>query len=166
MMILYTLVALFLLLFIIFFIIGISTKQKHSISRNIFIKAPIDEVWSAATDVIRQIEWRKDIQKIEIKDNDDANMVWVEIPNSGDSVSYRVTRSKVNTYFDTVIVPSSIYLGHREINFTHSRAGTTMRITESISVKNPLKRPFSKMATKLEERVSHYQNDLKSYLEE
>lgn len=165
-MILYTFGVLFLLLFIIFFIIGVSTKQKHEISRNVFIKAPIDQVWSAATDVIRQIEWRKDIQKIEIKDNDDVNMVWVEIPHDGDSVSYRVIRSKVNAYFDTVVVPSSIYLGSREINFTHSHAGTTIRVTESISVKNPLKRPFSKMAKKLEERANHYQNDLKSYLEE
>ena len=161
----YIIAGLCLFLFVIFLIVGFTTKQEYLISRNIFIKAPIEQVWSAVTDIIRQIEWRKDIQKIEIKDNDNSNMVWVEIPHKGSPITQKVTTFDENRLFETTIVPSSIYQGSRKIDFSHSQAGTTLRLTESISIKNPLKRPLSKMAKKLEERMNIYQIDLKNYLE-
>ncbi len=162
----YLVVAVILALFIIYWIIGLLMKKKYTISRNLFIKAPIDRVWETVTDIIRQIEWRKDLQKIEIKDDDGQNMVWMEIPKEGESILKKTIKKELNKIYEVEVVPTSIYTGSMKLEFSSSRAGTTLRITESIGVNNPLRRPFSKMSQKLEKHADQYQESLKSFLEE
>ena len=159
------LVAVLLLPFLIFLLVGILTQEEQSLSRNIFIKAPLDDVWEVVTDIVRHIEWRGNLQKIEIKDSNEEQMVWVEIPKQGELSSYKVVNLKVNTLFEAEIIPTSIYSGAIKIDFTSSRAGVTLRITETIAVKRILRRPFSKMWQKLEVHANQYQDNLKQYFE-
>ena len=161
----YTLVLLLLLAIVLFLIIGISMKKEHRISRNVFIKAPLDQVWNAVTDIVRQIEWRTDLQKIELKESTDGCMVWAEISKSGSVSTQRVLNAQENKLFETEILPTSIYSGYSITEFSPSQAGTTLRITESLCVENPLKRPFARIVKKLELRANQYQKDLKHYLE-
>jgi hypothetical protein len=150
---------------LIFLLVGILTQEKQSLSRNIFIKAPLDDVWEVVTDIVRHIKWRDNLQKIEIKDNNEEQMVWVEIPKQGEPSTYKVVNLKVNTLFEADIVPTSIYSGSIKVDFTSSRAGVTLRITETIAVKRILRRPFSKMWQKLEVHANQYQDNLKDYFE-
>ena len=159
------LVAVLSLPFVIFLLVGILTQEEQSLSRNIFIKAPLDDVWELVTDIVRHIEWRDNLQKIEIKDNNEEQMVWVEIPKHGEPSSYKVVNLKVNTLFEAEIIPTSIYSGSIKIDFTSSRAGVTLRITETIAVKRILRRPFAKMWQKLEAHANQYQTNLKHYFE-
>lgn len=159
------LVAVLLLPFLIFLLVGILTQEEQSLSRNVFIKAPLDEVWELVTDIVRHIEWRDNLQKIEIKDNNEEQMVWVEIPKQGDPSSYKVINSKANTLFEAKMIPTSIYSGSMKIDFTSSRAGVTLRITETIAVKRVLRRPFSKMWQRLESHANQYQHNLKQYFD-
>ena len=161
----YTLVLLLLLVIVLFLITGLSMKKEHRISRNIFIKAPLDQVWNAVTDVVRQIEWRTDLQKIELKESTDGCMVWAEISKTGSVSTQRVLNSQENKLFETETLPTSIYSGHSITEFSPSQAGTTLRITESLRVENPLKRPFARTIKKLELSANQYQEDLKHYLE-
>lgn len=165
MTILYIIGGIFALAFLIFFVIGLSMKKEHKISRNIFIKSPLEKVWDTVTDTVRQIEWRSDLQKIELKESADGHLVWAEIPKAGAGTTQRVIRSQENKIFETETLLTSIYTGHSTAEFSRSQAGTTLRITASIRVDSPLKRPFSKMADKLESGTNLYQDDLKKYLE-
>ena len=152
-----------LLLLIIFLSIAFSMKKDVLISRNIFIKASVDKVWNTVTNLIRQIEWRQDLQKVEIKD-DDQSEVWVEIFQNGDQISKRVVKSSKYKIFEVEILPKGGYSGNIKIEFTPSQAGTTLRITEYIIITNPLRRPFTNLK-KLEKRLDAYQNNLKQLLD-
>lgn len=154
-----------LLALILFLIIALSMKKEYKISRNVFIKAPLGEVWNAVTDVVRQIEWRSNLQKIELKDSIEDCMVWAEISKTGAVNVQRVLSSQDNKRYEKELLPTSMYSGHSVIEFSPSQAGTTLRITESLRVENPLKRPFAKIANTLETHANQYQADLKAYLE-
>jgi hypothetical protein len=154
-----------LVLFLVFFLVGVLTQAEQTLSRNIFLKAPLDEVWEIITDIVRHIEWRDNLQKIEIKDNDETQMVWVEIPKQGKPISYKVINLKIHKLFEAEMVPTSIYSGSMKIEFTSSRAGITLRITDTICVKSVLRRPFSKMSQELEQHANQYQDNLRRYFE-
>jgi len=139
--------------------------KEHKISRNVFIKAPLDDVWNTVTNVVRQIEWRTDLQKIELKDSVDDYLIWTEIPKEGNSVTQQMLALQEHKLFEKEIIPTSMYVGHSLIEFSSSQAGTTLRITESLGVDNPLKRPLAKISKKLEAGANQYQEDLKKYLE-
>jgi hypothetical protein len=157
--------ALLLVIFLIFLLVGYLTQEEQSLSRNIFIKAPLDEIWMLVTDIVRHIEWRDNLQKIEIKDDNEEQMVWVEIPKKGQAISYKLIDLKHHSLFEAEVISKSIYTGSVKIDFTSSRAGVTLRITEKIAVKHILRRPFSNMWQKLESHANQYQDNLKRYFD-
>ena len=139
-------------------------KKDALVSRNIFIKASVDKVWNAITDTIRQIEWRQDLQKVEIK-GDAQSEIWVEIFQNGEKITKRMIKSTKHKLLEVEIIPESGYAGHIKIELTPSQAGTTLRITEHAIVTNPLKRPLTNIAKKLEKRLDAYQDNLKQLLD-
>ena len=153
-----------LLLSALFLIIAFSMKKDAHISRNIFIKAPIAKVWATVTDTLQQIKWRKDLQRVEIRD-DAQGGVWVEIFKNGEQIPKRLLKSTQHKLLEIEIIPERGYAGHIKIEFTPSQAGTTLRITEHGIVTNPLKRPFANISKKLEKRLDAYQDNLKRLLD-
>ena len=165
MTILSTVMGLLILIFLLILLIGLSLSKEQSIYRDIFVKAPVADVWSRVADVARQTEWRKDLQKIKLNSSDSHTMSWTEIYKSGEEITYQTVKYKANHLFEAKIVASSSYSGTIRIEFNSSHIGTSLRMTESFGIKNPLKRPFVKVSKKLDAHVNEYQVNLKEYLD-
>lgn len=165
MTILYTVGAILILLFLLVWLIGLSLPKEQSIYRDVFVKAPVAEVWSRVADVARQTEWRQDLQKIRLNSTDSQSMSWTEIYKEGEERTYQTKKYEVNRLFEAEIVNPSSYTGSMRIEFSSSHVGTSLRMTESLGIKSSLKRPFTKISKKLEEHMSEYQSNLKQYLE-
>jgi len=165
MTILYTMGFVLILVFLVVLLIGLSLPKEKSIYRNIFVKAPVEDVWSRIADVARQTEWRQDLQKIRLNSTENHNMSWTEISKDGQEISYQTLKYDVNRLFEAERISPSAYSGTMRIEFTSSHIGTSLRMTESLGVKNPLKRPFAKISKKLESHVNEYQLNLKQYLD-
>ena len=165
MTILYTVAGILILLFLLVLLIGLSLAKEQSIYRDVFVKAPVGDVWSRVADVARQTEWRQDLQKIKLNSTDNHTMSWTEISKDGNEMTYQTLRYDVNRLFEAKITGSSAYSGTMRIEFNSSHIGTSLRMTESLGIKNPLKRPFVKISKKLEARVNEYQVNLKQHLD-
>lgn len=165
MTILYTVGVILLLILLLILLIGLSLPKEHSIYRDVFVKAPVDEVWSRIADVVRQTEWRQDLQKIKLNNTNSSNVSWTEIYSEGEERTYQALKHEVNRLFEAEIIPPSSYTGRMRIEFSSSHVGTSLRITESLGIKNPFLRPFIKISKKLEKHVSEYQFHLKKHLD-
>lgn len=165
MTILYTLGGVLILVLLLLLFIGLSLAKEQSIYRNVFVKAPVADVWSRIADVARQTEWRQDLQKIKLNNPHDHNMSWTEISKDGEERTYQTLKYEVNRLFEAKISSSSPYSGTIRIEFSSSHIGTSLRIVESLGIKNPLKRPFMKISKKLEDHANEYQLNLKQHLE-
>jgi hypothetical protein len=162
---LYTMGGILILIVLLILLIGLSLPKEQSIYRNIFVKSTVDDVWSRVADVARQTEWRQDLQKIKLNSTDSNNMAWTEISKNGDEVSYQTTKYEVNRVFEAQLIAPSAYSGTIRIEFSSSHVGTSLRMTETLGIRNPLRRPFSKISKKLESHVNEYQLNLKQYLD-
>lgn len=145
-------------------LVSVSLPKDRVVSRTVFIKAPVDKVWEAVTNVSGQIFWRSDLKKVEIKAPEEGRDVWVEVMSSGKSVTLKTISSKYPSLFHVEIVPSRFFKGYWEGEFIKNQSGTTVRIKETSRVDNPLYRPLALLFFNCEAMVDRYQKDLKNHL--
>jgi hypothetical protein len=151
-------------LFIIWWLVGVMMPRDVEVTRKIFIKAPIEQVWAAMTDATGQIFWRSDLQRVEIKPAEEGKDVWVEVSNSGKRVMFKTLYLKEPLRFQLELTSGAAMSAYREGELVKNQSGTNLRIKEVNRVSNPLYRPLLRWRFNLDALLDQYQNDLKQYL--
>jgi len=151
-------------LFIIWWLVGVMMPRDVEVTRKIFIKAPIEQVWAAMTDATGQIFWRSDLQRVEIKPAEEGKDIWVEVSNSGKRVMFKTLYLQEPLRFQLELTLSSSMCAYREGELVKNQSGTNLRIKEVNRVSNPLYRPLLRWRFNLDALLDQYQDDLKRYL--
>ncbi|HHC73787.1 MAG TPA: SRPBCC family protein [Thiothrix sp.] len=151
-------------LFVLWWLIGVMMPRDVEVTRKIFIKAPIEDVWAAMTDATGQISWRSDLQRVEIKSTEEGGDVWVEVSKVGKRVMFKTLYLKAPLAFQLELRLGSFMTAYREGELVKNQSGTNLRIKEVNRVSNPLYRPLVRWKFNLDKVLDQYQHDLKRYL--
>lgn len=69
-------------------LVGMMIAPLQQATRVELIRAPLDKVWYAVSELHRQTEWRDDLKSVQLKDDDDG-MRWIEKPARGSQTTLR-----------------------------------------------------------------------------
>ncbi|HPE61673.1 MAG: SRPBCC family protein [Thiothrix sp.] len=156
------LVGILVLVFLLPFLIGLLIAPSQQATRVELVKAPLDEVWAALSDLSRQTEWRDDLKSMQLKD-DDEGMRWVELPVHGPRLVLRKIKEVPKKELVVQLERGKTPRGKRQAVFTAVPGGTRVTFTETSEISNPLGRFRAHIGSKLDKRLNHYIAQLKKH---
>lgn len=156
----WVLLGLVIVIVLIPFLLGLLIPQHQQATRVELIRAPLDTVWEAISELSRQTEWRTDLKSVQLKD-DDEGMRWIEIPARGGKVTLRKVKEVEKKELLLQMERGSTVQGTRLAILSAVPGGTRITFTETSELKNPLSRLFAQMGGKLDRRLNQYIAQLK-----
>lgn len=142
------------------FLLGLMIPSHQQATRVELIRAPLDTVWDAISELSRQTEWRTDLKSVQLKDDDDG-MRWIEIPARGGKVTLRKVKEVEKKELLLQMERGSTVQGTRLAILSAVPGGTRITFTETSELKNPVKRLFAQLGSKLDRRLNQYIAQLK-----
>ena len=158
---LWVLIGLGVLFLVIPMFIGMMLSPFQQATRVELVKAPLDAVWSALSELSRQTEWRQDLKSVQLKDDDDG-MRWIEIPTHGSRLTLRKLKEVDKKELVVQIERGKRVIGTRQAIFRPVPGGTRVTFTETSEIRSPLRRLFAHLSGKLDKRLNHYISSLKA----
>ncbi len=150
-----------ILLVLIPFLLGMMISPHQQATRVELIKAPIEDVWLALSELSRQIEWRTDLKGVQMKDDDDG-MRWVEQATRGGTLVLRKMKEVHQKELVIQLEKGKQVRGTRQATFIKVPGGTRVTFTETSVTKNPLARLGAQVGSKLDKRLNHYISQFKT----
>ncbi|MGB0845299.1 MAG: SRPBCC family protein [Thiolinea sp.] len=141
-------------------LIGMMVSPLQQATRVELVKAPLDKVWEAVSELSRQTEWRTDLKSVQLKDDDDG-MRWIENPARGSKITLRKLKEIEKKEIVVQMEKGSRVIGTRQAMLSAVPGGTRITFTETSEIKNPLSRLFAHLGGKLDKRLNHYIAQLK-----
>jgi len=143
--------------------IGYALPQGHVASREATFAVPVAAVFAAVSDVARYPEWRSDVSKVDVLQNDPLR--WRE-HSGGDALTFEMMESKRDQRLQVRIADAGLPFGGTwTYEFTPEGSGTRLRITEHGEVYNPVFRFLSKFVMGHTATIDRYLADLGRRLE-
>ena len=126
-------------------VIGVLLPKNHVALRTARFSQPPEIVWKAIADFGASTSWRPDIQRVERLQNHEGRPVWCEIDEHGKGITYEVLDS-IPPYrlVRRIADPKLPFGGTWTMEIEASNGGSTVTITESGEVYNPLFRFVSR----------------------
>ena len=160
-LLLWILVGVVVLLALIPMLFGLLLSPFQQATRVELIKAPIDRVWEAISELSRQTEWRDDLKSVQLKD-DDNGLRWIEQPTRGSKLTVRKMKEVEQKEILIQMERGKKVLGTRLAILRQVPGGTRVTFTETAEVRSPLRRLFTHLGGKLDKRLNHYISNLKA----
>lgn len=154
-LLLWILVSILALLILAPFLIGLMLSPYQRATRVELVKAPINDTWSALSDLSRQTEWRTDLKSVQLKD-DDEGMRWIESLAHGGKVTARKQKEVLNKEIVVQLSKGEQVIGTREAVLNAVPGGTRITFTETAVTKNPWQRLSMQIGSKLDKRLQAY----------
>ncbi len=148
------------LLVLIPFLFGMLIPVHQQATRVELIRAPVDTVWEAISELSRQTEWRTDLKSVQLKD-DDEGMRWIVTPLKGGRVTLRKVKTVEKKELLIRIDKGSSPQGTRQVILTAVPGGTRINFTETSELKNPIRRLIAQLSGRLDKQLNHYIDQLK-----
>nr|CAA6829153.1 MAG: Unknown protein [uncultured Thiotrichaceae bacterium] len=142
------------------FLLGLMIPQHQQATRVELVRAPLDTVWDAISELSRQTEWRTDLKSVQLKDDDDG-MRWIEVPLRGSKITLRKMKEVEKKELLLQMERGSTVQGTRLAILSAVPGGTRITFTETAELKNPIKRLFAQLGGKLDRRLNQYIHQLK-----
>ncbi len=142
-------------------LVGMMIAPRKQATRVELIRAPLDTVWQAVSELHRQTEWRNDLKSVQLKD-DDNGLRWIENPVRGPRMTIRKLKEIEKKEITVQLEKRSRVIGTRHALLRQVPGGTRITFTETSEIKNPMSRLFSHLGDKLDKRLNHYIGQLKS----
>ncbi|WP_045595531.1 SRPBCC family protein [Vibrio vulnificus] len=143
-------------------VIGFLLPNPRTASKTTQISAQIDMVWEKVTSYTSQIDWRTDLQQVEVNE---ALNHWTEIPKVGPNVTLKEREKRIPSLYVVEIVPESGFSGYSTIELEANDEGTKLTITEMAEVSNPFRRILSFLFYNQSEHMDLYLEDLRNAVE-
>ncbi len=142
-------------------LIGMMIAPRQQAMRVELIRAPLDTVWQAISELNRQTEWRSDLKSVQLKD-DDNGLRWIENPVRGGLLTLRKLKEIEKKEITLQLEKGSRVIGTRHALLRQVPGGTRVTFTETSEINNPTRRLFSHLGNKLDKRLNHYIGQLKN----
>jgi carbon monoxide dehydrogenase subunit G len=149
-----------ILLVLVPFLLGMMIPARQQATRVELVRAPLDTVWEAISELSRQTEWRTDLKSVQLKDDDDG-MRWVETPARGGKVTLRKVREVAKKELLIQMERGSTVQGTRLAILSAVPGGTRITFTETSELKNPVSRLGAQLTSRLDKGLNHYIDQLK-----
>lgn len=138
--------------------IGLALPQDHVASRTVTVNRPIDEVWTAITDVQSYPAWRSSVSRVEVLNQEPRR--WREVGSDG-TLTLQVVEARQPSRFVSEIADTNLEFGGRWIYELRSTpSGTELTITEQGQVYNPIFRFVSRFIIGHTATMDTYLSDL------
>ena len=116
---------------------GLATPRRHTVSRTIVLKAPLDLVWRTVRDVGAYREWRPQLTESVASSGDDGPE-WRESTRRG-SIRFGVTADEPPHRFGSRILDDDLpFTGEWEWRLEPAGGATRVTITERGEIGNPI----------------------------
>jgi len=142
------------------FLLGLMIPQHQQATRVELVRAPLETVWDAVSELSRQTEWRTDLKSVQLKDDDDG-MRWIEVPLRGSKITLRKMKEVEQKELLLQMERGSTVQGTRLAILSAVPGGTRITFTETSDLKNPMRRLFAQLGSKLDRRLNQYIHQLK-----
>lgn len=138
-------------------IVILPASQKAEV--HIRINAPAQRVWKILTAWQDQPQWRLEIERVELKSENE----FVEYPKRGGPIHFRVAYAEPPIRFGLEM--TGAVKGTYAIELIESAGVTVARATEKIVVENPFQRILIGLFFNLEDFAGHFLKQLKTQAE-
>jgi len=146
-------------IFILTGIIGYLLEDPRKKEMSVKISAPIQQVWDTITDPKNQVNWRSDLESVEMED--DNKKIWTEYPYSGPPITFKEEEKINHEKYTIKIVQTSGFSGYSTIRFIDKNSSTIIRFLEVSKVSNPYRRILSHIFYDPKQRMNTYVKDLR-----
>lgn len=139
--------------------------RRRQCSRDILIEAPVERVWGAMTDFLRQVEWRSDLRSVEMGSDPPGEERWCEQPRRGPANHFRVARVRRARMLEVERLPNGLCAGGWTATLERAAQSTHVTFTETILIERPMARVLARVWLHGGAALRRYPLDLKSHLE-
>lgn len=150
-------------LILIVVVIGALLPKDHTVTRSVRLRQPPAAIWQAITDYTKFPEWRHDVERVEPLPASDVKAGWVEYVKGAGRIPLAITESVPEKRLVTHIADPNLPFGGDwiyEITPAADGTGSTLRITENGSVRNPIFRFVSRFIFGLSATMDNYLKEL------
>ncbi len=153
----YLVVVILLVLFI-----GLLLPNPRVTVKTVSIDAPINVVWEKITNHRDQVEWRNDLERVDIHKSSGR---WTEVPKVGPSITFEENKKVEPSLYEIQIVPLEGFGGYSVIELSELEQRTKLTIKESGVVSNPLRRILSFVFYNQSKQIDTYIENLRTAVE-
>lgn len=150
-------------LILIVVVIGALLPKDHTVTRAIRLRQPPAAIWQAITDYTKFPEWRHGVEHVEPLPPSFGKSGWVETVRGAGRIPLVITESVPEKRLVTRIADPNLPFGGDwiyEITPAPDGSGSTLRITENGSVRNPIFRFVSRFIFGLSATMDNYLKEL------
>lgn len=144
-------------------VIGALLPKDHTVTRAVRLRRPAAAVWQTITDYTKFPEWRRGVQRVEPLPATMGQSGWVEYVKGAGRIPLVITESVPEKRLVTRIADPNLPFGGDwiyEITPAADGSGSTLRITENGSVRNPIFRFVSRFIFGLSATMDAYLKEL------
>lgn len=146
-------------------IIGSFLPQSHTETVTEKFSASPEEIYSLITDVKSFPAWRSNVERVEVLNDDESNILWREYYSDDDPLSFRIIESTQSQRLVTEIADENLPFGGRwTFDIVPQQEGTSLTITEDGEVYNPIFRFVSTFIIGHDKTIRQYMTDLEGEL--
>lgn len=150
-------------LVLIIVVIGALLPKDHTVTRAVRFRQPPAAIWQAITDYTKFPEWRRGVERVEPLPASLGKSGWVEYVKGAGRIPLAITESVPEKRLVTRIADPNLPFGGDwvyEIMPAPDGSGSTLRITENGTVRNPIFRFVSRFIFGLRATMDTYLNEL------
>ena len=156
-------------LYIALLIISYFLHPTWSGTRSISIGAPLERVWNAVTDISVLSDWRRDIDRVEFEQNDEAGQRWIQYPREGPSSRFVLISKTPMSLYETQMLSNGVLSADWIFKFTDEGDGVKIDVVCTISITKPIYKfmasnIFSSIEQMFDSNMEFYRNDLEQYV--
>ena len=154
-------IALIVVFAILLVVIGFLTPKGHVVTKTIKLRQKPEVVWQAISDFQNQPSWRNELSKVERLPDRNGKEMWKEIYKNGDEMPLETTESiPQQRLVRTIADPELPFNGVWEMKIKADGDGSSLSITESGEIPNPLFRGMFRIFFGYEDTIVHYETEL------
>lgn len=145
--------------------IGMMLPQSHTAEITMQFNASPENIFTLITNVENFPNWRSNVDRVEIFNDEKKILQWIEYYTNGDTLSFRILERQENSILVTEIADKNLPFGGKWTY--HIQPGgeqTRLTITENGEVYNPIFRFISKFIIGHDGTINQYMTDLDTSL--
>lgn len=161
MKVIFTIIAILLIILIIFFITGLMLPKQRNAKRITEFNATPEQIWKVVTDVAVQTAWRTSLSKVEMTGKIPNHETWIEYPQKGPAIYFKTVVKTPPSRFEFEMTDTKTWKGYWVGEFIPlPNHKTRVIFTESSEIGNPLIRVLSYLFFDIGVTMDHYFNEL------
>lgn len=150
------LVVILIVLIGITYCVGLLLPSQCIATRTVVLPAPLAMVFEIVTNNSKAMQWRTDLDRLQILDSSENKERWVEYPKKGNPVTFIAQVKEPYSLYEISMTDNKVFEGYWRGFFESHSDGTKVIFTEVATIANPLYRIFSMFFFDLGKTIDQY----------